>query len=109
MFLDVYYKAGEETSQVFEDAQDGYDYIKGRYSLRNFKLLGKEKVLIIQQFKSGKYITPYETLKIKFHGLPFKISKIQVDNEEMLFKDAKLNGDNTIVISKDFTEHQIIA
>ncbi|MGK0253743.1 MAG: alpha-glucosidase [Mariniflexile sp.] len=109
LFLDVYYKAGEETSQVFEDAQDGYDYIKGRYSLRNFKLLGKEKVLIIQQFKSGKYITPYETLKIKFHGLPFKISKIQVDNEEMLFKDAKLNGDNTIVISKDFTELQIIA
>ncbi len=109
LVLDVYYKLGEETSQVFEDAQDGYDYIKGRYSLRNFKLVGKEKSLIIQQYKSGKYITPYETIKIKFHGLPFKISKIQIDNEEMLFKDVKLNGDNSIVVSKEFTELHIIA
>ena len=104
LVLDVYFKQGEETSQVFEDAQDGYDYIKGRYSLRNFKLVGKETTLIIQQFKSGKYITPYETLKIKFHGLPFKIAKIQIDNEEVLFKDVKLNGDNSIIVSKEFTE-----
>jgi len=109
LVLDVYYKAGEETSQVFEDAQDGYDYIKGRYSLRNFKLVGKEKSLIIQQYKSGKYVTPYETIKIKFHGLPFKISKIQIDNEEKLFEDVKLNGDNTIIVSKEFTELHIIA
>ncbi|MEN3323765.1 glycoside hydrolase family 31 protein [Mariniflexile soesokkakense] len=109
LVLDVYYKAGEETSQVFEDAQDGYDYIKGRYSLRNFKLLGKKKSLIIQQFKSGKYITPYETLKIKFHGLPFNITKIQIDNEEVLFEDVKLNGDNTIIVSKEFTELHVIS
>ncbi|MBP0902918.1 glycoside hydrolase family 31 protein [Mariniflexile gromovii] len=109
LILDVYYKAGEETSQVFEDAQDGYDYIKGRYSLRNFKLVGKENTVIIQQFKSGKYTTPYETLKIIFHGLPFEISKIQIDNEEALFEDVKLNGDNTIVVSKEFTELHIIA
>ncbi|MFD0990494.1 glycoside hydrolase family 31 protein [Mariniflexile jejuense] len=109
LILDVYYKLGEETSQVFEDAQDGYDYIKGRYSLRNFKLVGKENNVIIQQFKSGKYITPYETLKIKLHGLPFKISKIQIDNEEALFEDVKLNGDNTIIVNKEFTELHIIA
>ena len=109
LVLDVYYKAGEETSQVFEDAQDGYDYIKGRYSLRNFKLVGKEKSVIIQQFKSGKYITPYETLKIKFHGLPFSISAIQIDNEDALFEDVKLNGDTTIIVSKEFTELQIKA
>ncbi|MFG6685287.1 glycoside hydrolase family 31 protein [Mariniflexile sp. HNIBRBA6329] len=109
LILDVYYKEGEETSQVFEDAQDGYDYIKGRYSLRNFKLVGKENTVIIQQFKSGKYTTPYETLKIRFHGLPFEISKIQIDNEEALFEDVKLNGDNTIVVSKEFTELHVIA
>ncbi|WP_372754161.1 glycoside hydrolase family 31 protein [Mariniflexile sp.] len=109
LVLDVYFKLGEETSQVFEDAQDGYDYIKGRYSLRNLKLLGKETSLIIQQFKSGKYTTSYETLKIKFHGLPFKINKIQIDNEVVLFKDAKFSGENTIVISKEFTELHITA
>ena len=36
--LDVYYKLGKESSEVYEDAGDGYDYKKGRYSLRNFKL-----------------------------------------------------------------------
>lgn len=109
LILDVYYKEGDETSQVFEDANDGYDYIKGRYSLRDFKLVGKENSLMIQQFKSGKYTTPYQTLKIKFHGLPFKIAKIQIDNEYALFEDVKLNGDNTIIVNKEFTELLIIA
>ena len=27
--LDVYYKKGKETSQLYSDAQDGYDYTKG--------------------------------------------------------------------------------
>ncbi|MFP2995076.1 glycoside hydrolase family 31 protein [Spongiivirga sp. MCCC 1A20706] len=106
--LDVFYKEGKENSTVFEDAHDGYDYIKGRYSLRNFKLTGKPNELIIQQYKSGKYITPYNTFKIELHGLPFKIFKIQIDNEEALFEDVRVNGDNTLVVTKDFTELHII-
>lgn len=109
LILDVYYKEGEETSQVFEDAQDGYDYIKGRYSLRDFKLVGKKSSIIIQQFKSGKYTTPYDTLKIRFHGLPFEISKIQIDNEAVSFDDVKLHGHQTIIVSKEFTELHIVA
>ncbi len=109
LLLDVYYKLGKENSMVYEDATDGYDYIKGRYSLRNFNLLGKENELIIQQHKSGKFITTYKTFKLSLHGLPFKISKVQVDNEEILFKDIKLNGDNTLVINKEFTELHIMA
>ena len=107
--LDVYYKKGKENSQLFDDAQDGYDYTKGRYSLRTFKLLGKEKELIIQQHKTGKFITDYQTFKLKLHGLPFKISKIQIDNEEILFEEVKVNGDNTLIIDKDFTQLHIIS
>lgn len=103
--LDVYFKFGKEQSQVYEDAQDGYDYIKGRFSLRNFRLVGKENSLTIQQFKTGKYITPYETLEIKLHGLPFKIGKIEVDNEEF---DMHLIENNTLKISKEFTELHIM-
>ncbi|WP_394749724.1 glycoside hydrolase family 31 protein [Spongiimicrobium salis] len=108
LVLDVYFKMGTENSSVYEDGQDGYDYKKGRYSLRNFKLNGKEKELIIQQFKNGTYITPYETFKLNFHGLPFKIDSIQLDNESISFEDVKLNGDNSIQISKDFTSLHII-
>jgi len=106
--LDVYYKKGKEKSELYEDASDGYDYKKGRYSLRNFTLVGKSDELIIQQHKSGKYITTYKFFKLKLHGLPFNVSKIQIDNEEIAFEDVKVNGDNTIIISKDFTELHII-
>jgi alpha-glucosidase len=109
LMIDVYYKVGKEVSQVYEDATDGFDYKKGRYSLRDFTLNGKEKELIIQQHKSGKFITTYETFKLKLHGLPFKIKKVEVDNVEILFKDIKLNGDNTLTIPKDFTELHIMA
>ncbi|UKM65499.1 glycoside hydrolase family 31 protein [Flavobacteriaceae bacterium GSB9] len=107
--LDVYYKQGKENSMVYEDANDGYDYIKGRYSLRDFKLHGKKDELIIQQHKSGKYVTTYKTFKLKLHGLPFKISKIEVDNVEIPFKELKLNGDNTLTLIKEFTELHIMA
>src|SRR5690606_35604088 len=39
--LEVYFKEGKEESILFDDANDGYDYLKGRYSLRTFKLTGK--------------------------------------------------------------------
>ncbi|UOB19384.1 glycoside hydrolase family 31 protein [Abyssalbus ytuae] len=106
--LEVYYKEGKEKSELYEDAADGYDYIKGRYSLRSFTLVGRKDELIIQQHKSGKFITSYETFKIKLHGLPFKIQKVEVDNEEMVFEEVKMNGDNTLEISKEFTELHII-
>lgn len=104
--LDVYFKLGKETSEVYEDAGDGYDYKKGRYSLRNFNQVGKMNSLTIQQFKSGKFITNYKTFKINIHGLPFKINKIEVDNEVIDIK--MLNGDITFVITKEFRELHII-
>jgi len=106
--LDVYYKDGTENSIVYEDQQDGYDYKKGRYSLRRFRLRGKENELIIQQFKDGNFITPYETFKLTLHGLPFTIGTVEVDNEEVNLEDIKLNGNNSIEVSKDFTELHII-
>ncbi len=106
--LDVYYKKGKENSELYEDANDGYDYKKGRFSLRHFNLLGKDSELIIQQYKSGKFITTYKTFKIKLHGVPFKINKIQIDNNEIAFEDVKVNGDNTIIVPKEFMELHIV-
>lgn len=106
--LEVYYKEGKEESLLFDDAHDGYDYTKGRYSLRTFKLNGKSNELIIQQHKEGKYVTSYETFMMKFHGLPFKIKTVQLDNVEIPFSEIKLNGDNTMVIDKNFSQLHII-
>ncbi|MEL1244637.1 glycoside hydrolase family 31 protein [Flavobacterium sp. DGU11] len=105
--LDVYYTEGKEISIVFEDAQDGYDYTKGRYALRTFTLTGKEKNLVIRQHKEGKYITPYSNFKINLTGLPFIVQSIEVDNETVSLEDLKLNIHNSLTISKDFSELHI--
>src|SRR5690606_35748749 len=102
--LDVYFKNGKESSILFDDAHDGYDYKKGRYSLRTFKLTGKSDELIIQQHKEGKFDAQYQTFKIEFHGLPFTITKVQIDNEEISLNDLKMNGNNSMIIDKGFTE-----
>jgi len=108
MTLDVYYKRGKENSQLFDDAHDGYDYTKGRYSFRTFKLTGKENELIIQQHKEGKYITTYENFKLIIHGLPFSINEIQLDNEKIPLNHLKSNGTSSMVIDKNFSELHII-
>ncbi len=108
LLLEVYFRIGKENSEVYEDAQDGYDYTKGRYSLRSFKLNGKENELIIQQHKAGEFLTPYDTMKLKLIGLPFEIGTIEIDNVVVSFEDVKLSEDHTIEVGKDFNELHII-
>ncbi len=106
--LDLFYKDGIETSEIFEDAQDGYDYKKGRFSLRSLKLTGKSNDLIIQQHKSGTYITEYSHFKIKLHGIPFTIKSIEIDNVEIGFDDIEYDKKTqTLEVSKEFTEIHI--
>ncbi|PZO31022.1 MAG: glycosyl hydrolase [Flavobacteriaceae bacterium] len=106
--LDVYYKLGKEKSTVYEDAQDGYDYNKGRFSLRTFSFNGKDKEIIIQQHKEGTFETTYSKFKINLKGLPFKVKKIEIDNEKVTLEKVQLNGDNFLIIDKDFSELHII-
>lgn len=106
--LDVYYKNGKEQSAVYEDAQDGYDYKKGRYSYLSLRNIGKEKELIIQLHKEGKYITPYSKYKINLIGLPFKVAEIEIDNEKIEFDKINFDQNNFLLIDKEFNELHII-
>ncbi|MFC4094690.1 glycoside hydrolase family 31 protein [Euzebyella saccharophila] len=107
LVLEVYFKIGDETSTIYEDANDGYDYENGKYSLRNFKLLGKDKELTIQQFKDGGFVTSYETFKIILHGLPFEVKCIEVDNEEVDLEEVWSAEEGSIQVSKEFTQLRI--
>ncbi|NIK93374.1 DUF4968 domain-containing protein [Mangrovimonas sp. CR14] len=102
--LDVYYKKGKEDSQFFDDSHDGYDYTKGRFCLRTFKLTGRDNQLIIQQHKEGSFETEYKKFKIQIHGLPFEITNIELDNESKPLEHLKVNGCQTIVVDESFTE-----
>jgi len=104
--LDVYYKNGTEDSDLYEDADDGYDYTKGRYSLKKFHLSGTDHKLIIRMNKIGSFLTSYNTFKINIFGLPFKVKSIKIDNEYVDLKDLKFKK-NTLVIPKTFSNLQI--
>ncbi|MBO9584521.1 MAG: glycoside hydrolase family 31 protein [Flavobacterium sp.] len=106
--LDVYYKNGKEQSAVYEDAQDGYDYKKGRYSYLSLRNIGKEKELIIQLHKEGKYETPYSKYKINLIGLPFKVKEIEIDNEIIEFDEISFEQNNFLIVDKEFNELHII-
>jgi alpha-glucosidase len=102
--LDVYYKKGKESSQLYDDAHDGYDYKKGRFSLRTFKLTGKKKELILQQHKRGEFNADYRKFHIVFHNLPFDITSIQIDNVEIELEPINTSKNQSITIDKEFTE-----
>ncbi|WP_369049190.1 glycoside hydrolase family 31 protein [Tenacibaculum sp. UWU-22] len=106
--LDVYFKEGKETSQLFEDTNDGYGYTKGKYSFSTFKFTGKESEVIIQQHIEGKYVTTYDNFKLNFHGLPFEIEDIQIDNEVISLEQVKNDKISSIIVDKNFSEIHII-
>jgi alpha-glucosidase len=107
--LDVYYTIGKEKSTIYEDATDGYDYKKGRYSLRNLMFKGKEKEMVISQYKDGKYITEYETLRFNFIGLPFEIDFVEVDNVKMSLESLQYDSDTqTMYVDKNFHELHVV-
>ncbi|WP_405413766.1 glycoside hydrolase family 31 protein [Maribacter sp. Asnod1-A12] len=103
LVLEVYFKEGTEASEVYEDATNGYDYKKGRYALSNYKLTGKENSLTIQLFKDGTFETEYDKIKLNFHGLPFEIMSVMVDNEEIALESVSVNKNNDLRIDKNFT------
>ncbi|WP_299626206.1 glycoside hydrolase family 31 protein [uncultured Tenacibaculum sp.] len=107
--LEVYFKLGEkEVSKVYEDAQDGYDYTKGRYSLRTFTFTGKENEVIIQQHVDGTFVTEYETMEFEIIGLPFEIKEVEIDNVDIdLKKVLSKTKPNTLIIPKNFSEIHI--
>ena len=105
--FDLYYKNGKEKSVVYEDAQDGYDYKKGRYSFLSLSTNGKEKQLIVQLHKEGKYDTPYNKYKINLIGLPFRVTQIEIDNEKFEFDPNTLEANNFLIVDKEFSELHI--
>lgn len=105
--LDVYYKLGKETSYIYEDAQDGYDYNKGRYSYKTLNFTGKENEFFIRRHKEGTFETNYDTININLIGIPFQIAKIEVDSEQVNFEEISFTG-TTLILNKEFTEIHFI-
>jgi alpha-glucosidase len=104
--LDLYFKEGKEKSRLYEDAQDGYDYNKGRYSLTTFTLHGQVNSLTITRHKEGKFETGYSKYLICLHGLPFTVQTVEIDKQSVKLDDIKTT-DGRLLLHKDFTELHI--
>lgn len=102
--LDVYYKEGKEVSKLYDDAHDGYDYKKGRFSLRTFSLTGKKNEFILQQHKRGDFDADYTKFNVVLHNLPFKITSVQIDNVEVELNQGGTKESQSITVDKQFTE-----
>lgn len=102
MFLEAYYKNGEEKTKLYEDSKDGYDYSKGLFLLRNFTLIGDEKNMYILQNKEGKYDTEVKSFEISLIGVPFKIENVFVDKVKV--DVPNISKDNKLLVSQCFTE-----
>ena len=106
MKFDVYYKKGGEKSELFEDKGDGFDYRKGQYSHKYFNLKGNGNTLSIYQNKTGTFVTEYDHYEVTFHGLPFAIKEVHVNNEALVMEECMVN-ETTVRIHKDYNELRI--
>ena len=93
-----------ESSKLYDDAHDGYDYKKGRFSLRTFKVTGKKEEFILQQHKRGDFNAGYTKFKIVLHNLPFTITSVQIDNVEVELTQSETSKTQSITVDKEFTE-----
>ena len=81
--LNVYFSDYEVNSFLFEDHGDTFAYEQGIYSEKKFSVKGGPTVLTIEQAIDGLYTPKYELYNYNVVGLPFKVSKIYVDEKEI--------------------------
>jgi alpha-glucosidase len=97
--LYVYYKNGAETSQLYEDAGEGYDYREGAFSLKHFFTEGTPEKLTLRQEREGAFEPSYEHVKIYLVGFPTFVRHCTADGAEMPIKEIRLRDRSLYTVS----------
>jgi alpha-glucosidase len=105
--LDVYFTEGSKRSRIYADSGDGYDYAKGRYSLRTIQITGRSKDLVISQHKDGEYDASYQSFKVTLHNVPFEVKSVYIDNVRTEIPAIKKGGQTVLLVDKNFDEIHI--
>jgi alpha-glucosidase len=102
--IDIYFSMEQSKSRIYADAGDGYDYKKGRFSLRTLHLIGRGESMVINQHKEGDYNAEYDNFKLRVHNLPFEIDKVYVDN--LPAEGSPIQRENYVefIVNKDFSQ-----
>ena len=84
LLFQVYYAAYEVNSFFFEDYGETFAYEQDIYLEKKFVTTGDEHSMTITQSVEGLYTPRYENYEMKIIGLPFKPSKVLVDNKQIV-------------------------
>ncbi|MBC8083855.1 MAG: DUF5110 domain-containing protein, partial [Hymenobacter sp.] len=105
--LHVYYKAGQESSVLYDDGGEGYGYLEGHHTTRRFMVLGTDKGLLLQQAIEGDYQPGFTRYRVVLHGLPFGVSAYSTDGQPAEAMEVTLETGLTlpgVVVSAGFAE-----
>jgi len=102
--LYVYYKKGLETSQLYEDAGEGYGYQNGEFSRRAWATAGQDAHFTLRQTIAGSFAVTYRKAKIYLVGFPAFVKQCTVDGLEIPIKELKLRDRSlyTLTVEADF-------
>jgi len=84
LLFQVYYAPYEVNSFFFEDYGETFAYEQDIYLEKKFVTTGDEHSMTITQSVEGLYTPRYENYEMKVIGLPFKPSKVLVDNKHVI-------------------------
>jgi alpha-glucosidase len=84
LLFQVYYAPYEVNSFFFEDYGETFAYEQDIYLEKKFITTGDEHSMTITQSVEGLYTPRYENYEMKVIGLPFKPSKVLVDNKHVI-------------------------
>ncbi len=87
--LYIYYKNGSETSFMYEDEGNGYDYEKGICNEVHFNYAGDTNSAVITQNRVGNFAPQYNSYSIKFIG-NLTIKSIEIDGKEQHYDEQGL-------------------
>ena len=97
--LDVYFKAGKETSFFYDDDKNGYGYEQGEYKYSRFDFDGSDEQLSIDHTKEGTYESDIKNFAFNFIGLPNYKLELIVDGSRVELNSLVSSDFKSLVLS----------
>ncbi|MEM7372852.1 MAG: glycoside hydrolase family 31 protein [Bacteroidota bacterium] len=96
--LHIYYLEGSQSSELYVDAGEGYDYQSGKFLLHQFHFSGTPTGCSLSVDRSGDYQPEYTEFRLVFHGLPFRTASCLVDGQEASVSFQALTTEVTVPV-----------
>ncbi len=107
--LHIYYINGEQLSQLYLDAGEGYDYQNEAVRQSDFKVTGNEESLIIEQTFIGHFSDFPMEYELELHAIPGEVLTIKSGDNNIDFEKSQRNRKQVVVfkINRNFEKIDI--